>query len=198
MYEQIKQIGRDLFLQNCVSSHAGNISIRIGDKILITRTGAMIHNLKDRDIIETSLHEEDSGIVMASSELKVHRKIFQETTAMAIVHAHPVNAVVVSMDRDEIIPLDSEGSYLLHKVPVVATEHTVGAEEVKEVMPEMLKEYKIVMLRGHGSFAIGQMLEEAYQWTSSLEASCEMINIMDSTNRDFKEYRSETEHYQDW
>ncbi|MFO8060390.1 MAG: class II aldolase/adducin family protein, partial [Bacillota bacterium] len=68
----------------------------------------------------------------------------------------------------EIIPLDSEASYFLHKVPVLTAEKTVGSDEVMEKVPEALKEYKIVMLRGHGSFAIGQMLEEAYQWTSTL------------------------------
>ncbi len=31
------------------------------------------------------------------------------------------------------------------------------------------------MVRGHGSFAVGQMLEEAFQWTSSLEASCKAL-----------------------
>jgi L-fuculose-phosphate aldolase len=198
MYDQIKQIGRDLFLQNAVSSHGGNISVRIGDRILITRRGSMIHNLTDNDIIETSMYEEDSAMVLASTELKVHREIYKQTTAMAIVHAHPVNAIAVSLAKDEIIPIDSEGSYLLHKVPVIATEHTVGSEEAMQIVPEKLKEYKIVMMRGHGSFAIGQMLEEAYQWTSALEVSCELINIVEGTGREISEYRKGSNSYADW
>lgn len=198
MYDQIKQIGRDLFLQNCVSSHGGNISVRSGDRILITRRGSMIHNLKDEDIIETGLYEDDSGIVLASTELKVHRQIYKETTAMAIIHAHPINAVVLSLEENEIIPLDSEGSYLLHKVPVVTTEHTVGSKEVMKQVPKKLKNYKIVMLRGHGSFAVGQMLEEAYQWTSALEVSAQIINKVKSTGIDMQEYRSSSEKYSDW
>jgi L-fuculose-phosphate aldolase len=35
--------------------------------------------------------------------------------------------------------------------------------------------YKAAMVRGHGSFAVGQMLEEACRWTSSLEASCKTL-----------------------
>lgn len=31
------------------------------------------------------------------------------------------------------------------------------------------------VVRGHGSFAVGQMLEEAFQWTSSPEASCKTL-----------------------
>ena len=198
MIEQFRQVGRDLFLQNAVSSHGGNISIRIGDRIYITRRGSMIHNLTEDDIIETGLHENDSGIVLASTELKVHREIYKQTTAMAIIHAHPVNAVTVSLEADDIIPLDSEGSYLLHRVPVAAAEHTVGSKEVMEQVPKLLKKYKIVMLRGHGSFAIGQMLEEAYQWTSALEVSSEIINTARSAGINIKEYRQNIEQYSNW
>jgi len=198
MIEQFKQVGRDLFLQNAVSSHGGNISVRIGDRIYITRRGSMIHNLTEDDIIETGLHENDSGIVLASTELKVHREIYKQTTAMAIIHAHPVNAVTVSLEADDIIPLDSEGSYLLHRVPVAAAEHTVGSKEVMEQVPKLLKKYKIVMLRGHGSFAIGQMLEEAYQWTSALEVSSEIINTARSAGINIKEYRQNIEQYSNW
>jgi L-fuculose-phosphate aldolase len=36
---------------------------------------------------------------------------------------------------------------------------------------EQLKEHKIVLVRGHGSFARGDMLEEAFMYTTSLESS---------------------------
>jgi len=35
--------------------------------------------------------------------------------------------------------------------------------------------YKAAMVRGHGSFAVGQLLEEAFQWTSSMGASCKTL-----------------------
>jgi L-fuculose-phosphate aldolase len=33
---------------------------------------------------------------------------------------------------------------------------------------EALKNEKIIMLRGHGSFATGQTLDEAFHWSSTL------------------------------
>ena len=36
---------------------------------------------------------------------------------------------------------------------------------------------KAAMVRGHGSFAVGQMLEEAFQWTSSLEPACKTPHL---------------------
>lgn len=198
MYEDFIKIGRDLFLQGVISSHGGNMSIRVGDRILITRRGSMLGNLSKEDIIETGLEENDSGIVLASTEIGVHRSIYKETSALAVVHAHPVMATVVSLIEDEIVPLDSEGSYLLHKVPVVSTEQTVGSKEVERVVPQMLKKYKIVMLRGHGSFARGELLEEAYQLTSCLENVCKIIYYSYPLKEKIKEYRKGSEEYKGW
>ncbi|TLM97910.1 fuculose phosphate aldolase, partial [bacterium] len=72
---------------------------------------------------------------------------------------------------------DSEGQYLLQKIPVLTAKETVGSDEVAAKLPELLKNNRIVMVRGHGSFAVGQSLEEAYHWTTSLENVCKIIYL---------------------
>jgi L-fuculose-phosphate aldolase len=175
MLEQFRKFGRELFLQGVNSSHSGNISVRMGDRVLITRRGSMLAGLTERDLIETGLEEDDSHIVLASTEIKIHRAIYRETSALAIVHAHPPITIALSLTTDEIRPIDTEGVYYFKTVPVISTELTVGSDEVAEKLPPVLQNYKIAVLRGHGSFAVGQMLEEAYQWTSSLEATCKIL-----------------------
>lgn len=196
MYREFSQIGRDLFLQGLNSSHSGNMSVRLGDRLVITRRGSMLGNLKESDLIETGLSKNDSHITLASTEIGVHRAIYQNTPALAIVHAHPVYATALSLIDDEIIPIDSEGQYMLHKIPVIGFEHTVGSAEVARILPEYLKEYKIVMIRGHGSFAVGQLIEEAYQWTSSLENICKIIHLTRTLKGEVKEQKSKK--YTQW
>lgn len=196
MLKDFQRIGRDLFLAGLNNSHSGNLSVRYGDRIVITRRGSMLGHLEERDLIETGLSSNDGNIILASTEIGVHRAVYQGTSALAIVHAHPVHAISLSLLEDEIIPVDSEGSYLLHKVPVISAEQTIGSAEVGEKLPGMLREFKIVMVRGHGSFAAGQMLEEAYQWTSSLENVCRIIYLTRTLKKDFKEKR--TEKYKKW
>jgi L-fuculose-phosphate aldolase len=198
MIEEFQCIGRDLFLSGLVSSHGGNISMRLGDRILITRRGSMLGQLSQRDLIETGLYQDDSGIALASTELVVHRAIYRTTSALAIIHAHPHVAIALSLLEDEIIPLDTEGSYLLHKVPVVAAEFTSGSAELAEIIPQALKNYKIVMLRGHGCFSTGQMLEEAYQWISVLEEASQIIFYSRILRGEIKEYRKHSEEYKTW
>jgi L-fuculose-phosphate aldolase len=147
--------------------------------------------------------------MLASSELVVHREIYQNTSALAIVHVHPPYAVALSLCvEDAIIPIDSEGSYLFRKIPVVQTEATVGSKDVARVASEVLREYKIFMLRGHGCFSTGPVLEEAFQWCSSLEESCKIYHhtqtlrasqsTIDQRGLGDFEYRKHTDDYETW
>jgi L-fuculose-phosphate aldolase len=197
MIEEFQRIGRDLFLSGLVSSHGGNMSVRLGDRILITRRGSQLGQLTSDDIIETGLYEDDSYIMLASSETPVHRAIYLNTAALAIIHAHPRTAIALSLLGDEIVPVDVEGSYLLHRVPVVASEIASGSQ-LAEVVAAPLKQYKIIMVRGHGCFSTGQLLEEAYQWASCLEESSQVIYYLRTLGGEVKEYRRMAEHYPKW
>jgi len=198
VFRQFQEIGRDLYVAALVSSHGGNLSMRFGDRVVIKRRGAMLGRLKEGDLIDTGLEKADSGVLLASTELVVHRAIYRATPALAIVHAHPRTAIALSLSRDEIVPIDNEGSYLLHKVPVVAAEFASGSAEMVERLPAALQEYKIAMLRGHGCFAIGQTLDEAFQWVSCLEESCQIILAAKSIDEPFLEYRKMSEDYKTW
>ncbi len=198
IYEQIRDIGRDLYVAGLVSSHGGNISMRVGDHVIIKRRGAQLGRLKMHDLVETRIDRNDSGVALASSELLVHRTIYQTTPALAIVHCHPRTAIAFSLSRDEIVPIDNEASYLLKKVPVIWEEFASGGPEMARDLSAVLQQYKIVMLRGHGSFAIGQTLDEAFHWSSTLEESCQIALAAKLIDEPFIEYRKMSEAYAKW
>jgi L-fuculose-phosphate aldolase len=156
----------------------------------------MLGHLREGDLIETGLEKDDCHITLASTEIGVHRAIYKKTSALAVVHAHPPCAVSLSLLEDEIIPVDSEGSYLTHRIPVIDAEFAIGSSELEEMLPEVLKKYRLAMIRGHGSFATGQLLEEAYQLTSSLEHSCRIICI--SRSLGYKPKESGTQRHKAW
>jgi L-fuculose-phosphate aldolase len=86
----------------------------------------------------------------------------------------------------------------LKKVPVVAVELASGSPQMAHTIAEALQEYKIVMLRGHGSFATGQTLDEAFQWTSALEECCQIILAAKLIDEPFIEYRKMSAAYDKW
>ncbi len=133
----------------------------------------MLGRLKQADIISLGLEDNDSSLVLeASSELSVHRAIYAITSALAIVHAHPPYATTLSMTDNEIIPIDFEGKYFFNNVSVIDLHAASGPDAASRVVSERLKDGRIVLVKGHGSFARGHTLEEAYMLTSSLESSC--------------------------
>ena len=198
IFEQFRQIGRDLFVSGMISSHGGNISMRLGDRLVITRRGAMLGALQPHDLIDTGIEKNDSGVALASTELIVHRAVYKQTPALAIVHCHPRTAIAFSLSREEIVPIDNEASYLLKKVPVVWEEFASGTPEMANKVAGTLGKYKIIMLRGHGSFAIGQTLDEAFHWSSTLEESCQIALYAKLIDEPFIEYRKMSEAYSKW
>jgi L-fuculose-phosphate aldolase len=198
LYEEFRDIGRDIFVTGLTSSHGGNMSVRVGDRIIIKRRGAQFGRLKISDFVETKLYGKDSGITRASTELIVHRAIYENTSALAVIHSHPKTAIALSLSRDEIIPIDNEGSYLLRKIPVVSVEMASGSQEMANAVSEALQGYKIIMQRGHGCFAIGQTLEEAYHWVSTLEEVSDIILEHKLLGEPLIEYRKHSDSYEKW
>jgi L-fuculose-phosphate aldolase len=88
--------------------------------------------------------------------------------------------VAISLTETDIVPIDTEGMTLLGKVPVLGWNMEVKPGGLADVIAQALKQRRIVMVHGHGSFAIGQLLEEAQNYTTSLEESCQVICLLKS------------------
>ena len=177
---QFQTIGHDLFTRGLVSSHGGNLSIRLGDRIIITRRSSRLGCLEEHDLIETGVSQNNRSTPLASTELAVHRAIYRETSAQAIVHAHPSHAVALSLTETEIVPSDTEGLCIVGRVPVLGWHMEVKLGGLADIIAQALKQCRIVMVHGHGSFAIGQLLEEAHNCTTTLEESCQVICLLRS------------------
>lgn len=171
-------VGYDLFISGLNNSHSGNMSVRLNRQMGITRSGAMLHRLEFSDIVETLIAHEDEEAGRASREQPVHRAIYQQTQAQAIVHAHPPTLVAISSFLENFTPIDAEGAYFFPSgVPVVKVTNAIASDEVAGKVAPLLKTFKIVIVRGHGTFAAGENLEDAFHYTSSLEHSARIAMI---------------------
>lgn len=177
---QFQTVGHDLFTRGLVSSHVGNLSIRLRDRIIITRRSSMLNCLHEYDLIETGVSRNNRLTPLASANLDVHRAIYRETQAQAIVHAHPPHAIALSLTETEIMPSTAEGLSVVGTVPVVGWQMEVKSGELADIIAQALKQQRIIMVQGQGSFAIGQLLEEAYNFTTMLEESCQILYLLKS------------------
>jgi L-fuculose-phosphate aldolase len=173
MHELIKY-GKKIVEAGLAHSHFGNVSKRVGDQMLISTTGSMLDELEGQIVtvpIDPSMPDELD--VIASTEVNVHRAIYRETSALAILHGHSKYAVAMSLlykPGEQIVPEDSESVYFLHEIPVVSG--GVGSEELARNAAVALRDHKGIVVRGHGTFARGATVDEAFVMLSSIEHAC--------------------------
>lgn len=177
--ERLRRAGRDLFAAGLVTYTGGNLSHRVGDGLVITRHGARLGDLAPGDFVAATLTD---SLADASMDLAVHQAIYRRTDAIAIVHAHPVHAIALSLLGESVEPVDAEGRLYLGRVPVVGTEVQAVLVPLAEAIAEALVERPIAIARGHGSFARGARLEEALQLTFAVEASCQILAVVKLTS----------------
>jgi L-fuculose-phosphate aldolase len=167
---EFERIGKRLFAEHLVGGNFGNISAREGDDgFYIKRSGAYL-DVATEPVFIPLAGEVPPG---ASSEYRVHREIYRKTPYRAIVHAHPLAAVAMSLVRDEVRPEDSEGIMFCPVIPVVSGEP--GSQEIADTVSYALVSSKLVIARGHGTFAAGKTLDEAYLYTSLAEHACRVL-----------------------
>ncbi|MEW6034144.1 MAG: class II aldolase/adducin family protein [Chloroflexota bacterium] len=175
---QFKSVGEDLCQNRLVSAHGGNLSVRIGDRLVITRHACALGRLAEADLVEASLDPRGLADALASMEVAVHRAIYCLTDAGAIVHAHPAHAIALSLKARKIVPADVEGSVLLGRVLVVGWGRRLRPGGGAEVVARALRKSRVVMVHGHGCFAVGKNLEEACGYVTTLEESCRILYLL--------------------
>lgn len=165
--EEFRAVGRMLWEAGLISSHGGNMSVRLPDGgLLITCTGAMLGHLEEGDLVMVAADGSSEG--QPSMDTAVHRAVYAATEAGAVLHAHPRHAIALSLVADAVEPVDAEGRLKLGPVAVVEAEQVARA----------LQDGPIVLARGHGCYARGDDLWQALQRTSVLEESAHVLWLL--------------------
>jgi L-fuculose-phosphate aldolase len=172
--------GKLLFERRLISGWGGNLSCRNGKhQFLITGHHAPLGFLTSKDLVRIGWHGKPiKKSQRASSETPMHLAIYQGTDARTIVHAHPPMVLAFSLTHDHFVPVSFEEKYTIGEVPVLPQETPTVTKPEKLV--EELKVHPIVILKGHGTVAIGRDFQEAYLLTDLLE---EAVHCQDLRGR---------------
>ncbi|MDM7913608.1 MAG: aldolase [Methanotrichaceae archaeon] len=172
-WQEIARFGRKIVSAGLTSSRFGNISVLHDDRIIITCTGSMLDELDEAQVVEIDIIGPCPLDRVASSETCVHRAIYQSTSAKAVIHTHSPYAVALSLiEKTTIEPVDSEGKHFLGSLPVV--EGSFGSEDLAESVSTALRFSQACIARGHGVFAAGRSLAEAYTAAAMAEHSSQV------------------------
>lgn len=177
---QLVAVGKDLYDRRLQTTRSGNISVRDGKRFLITQTGSNLGQLLESNLIQVDIAQDLPIAPQASCESPLHRAIYNTTEALAIVHAHPIHAIALAQisHDDGILPIHNEGIAGLKWIPIVDT--TVFGKDTGEeptAIAAALRRSCSVVVRGHGAFAIGISLDQAFYKMLLLEDTCR-INLL--------------------
>ena len=163
------QWGKLLFERRLISGWGGNLSCRVGkEEFLITGQHAPLGFLRPEDLVRIDHHGKPSKQTQrASSETPLHLAVYQGTDAEAIVHVHPPMVLAFSLTHESFIPISFEEKYTIGEVPIIPQD-TPTVTKPEQVVEE-LKYHPVVIIKGHGTVAIGKNFQDAFLFTDLLE-----------------------------
>jgi len=178
--EQIITIGKEAYRKGLVVAWGGNISVRLNpSEFLMTAHQAALGFLSPSNFLVMDLKGTIvSGEGKPSTETKLHSAIYHNTEAEAVVHLHPPYTNVLAVKGVKITPMTFESSLFLGTTPVIAQESPSVTHPEKVI--EALKLSNIIILREHGTVAVGGSLLEAFFLTEILEEAAMMAYLGES------------------
>jgi L-fuculose-phosphate aldolase len=152
---------------------SGNISIRMGDTMLISPSATPYDTLRPDLIARMPLDGDGvwEGPLPPSTEWRIHRDILRDRPEIgAVVHAHPMYCTALAMARRGIPPchymIAAFGAHDVRCAPYA----TFGTPDLSAHAVEALRGRLACLLANHGMVACGPSLRKAMWVAVELEA----------------------------
>ncbi|GAP51598.1 class II aldolase/adducin family protein [Streptomyces azureus] len=173
-WEELVATARRTVSDGLVVGTSGNVSVRVGDTVLVTPSGVPYDRLEPDDVTGVGLDgRQVLGTLVPTSELPMHLAVYRTTSACAVVHTHAVHATAVSTLVSEL-PLIHYMAAALGGPVRVAPYATYGTDELAENMLRALADRSGCLLQNHGIITHGATLDQAYDRTAQLEWMCRL------------------------
>jgi L-fuculose-phosphate aldolase len=95
--DELITASRTLYERRLVHAAGGNTSVRDGDSVLISQTGAELGKLTKDRIVRVDLDGEVLEGTRPSKEMGMHLAMYRaRSSAQAVIHAHPTYSIAYS------------------------------------------------------------------------------------------------------
>jgi L-fuculose-phosphate aldolase len=171
---QVVEFCRRMQADELTVGTSGNISVRAGEHIAITPSGAAYEDLTPESICVLDLdgNPVEDGLA-PSSEVPMHTSVYRHTDAAAVVHTHPLYASTLSAVVDELPPVHYMVALLGGPVRV-APYATFGSPELADNSVRAMEGRFGALLQNHGATTYGDSMAKAYTRSVYLEWVCRM------------------------
>lgn len=167
---QVARAALALLQTGLVVNTSGNVSIRVGDRIVITPSGCDYEKLVPEDIVVLDLDGNPvAGELLPSSETPLHLSVYAaDSNIRSIVHTHSVYATAVSTLVRSLPAIHYQIVDLGGPVPV-APYQTFGTPELAASVTEALRGRAAALMQNHGAVTVADTVEKAMSRSVTLE-----------------------------
>jgi len=172
---EVVRYGQRLVADRLVYGSAGNLSIRIGHKVVMSPSGLNYDQITPEHVNVLSADGTIlEGTGRRSSEWPMHRRVYDLTDAGAVIHTHSPFGVTVGTICDEIPAVHYSVLRLGGPTVRVAGYTTFGSDGLAENVTAALEDRFAALLQNHGAVAYGDSIEEAYDRVQLVEWMAEV------------------------
>jgi L-fuculose-phosphate aldolase len=152
---------------------SGNLSLRYGDGMLISPTGASSESIAEDTLVYVDKDGTWAEGMKPSSEWQLHARIYARSDAtQAIVHTHSDYCVAVACHCKPLPGFHyMVGTFGGDDVPCVPYS-TFGSEQLAQDVADALETRTACLMGNHGATARGRNMDAAIQVAHRLEISC--------------------------
>jgi ribulose-5-phosphate 4-epimerase/fuculose-1-phosphate aldolase len=185
---ELVAIARSLYLRGYTFGTAGNLSVRIGDRVIISPTNSSFGELSEDGLAEVRLDGSCLRGPQPSKEVPFHLAAYRaRTDACAVVHLHSCHATALScledLDTDDAMPVFTP--YYAMRLPClpVVEYFPPGDAALGPAVEAAAARSPALLLRNHGSITIGRTLKEAAGLAEEIEEQAKLYFLLGSRGR---------------
>lgn len=155
-----------------VPGTSGNISLKVGDDILLSASGACLGDLEESDIARLSLDGTLKNNVKPSSEKLMHLEIYKKRPDIkAVIHIHCPYVTSFAVCRKEMnLPILPEFIYQFGTVPSAKYALPSSNELADEVSEYFKNGHNAVLMQNHGLVAGSNTLKKTFYALETIQA----------------------------
>lgn len=159
--------------EGLVVGTGGNLSVRDGEDLLVTRSGVDLARCSVEDVVAVALDgtPRDPHAPVPTSELPLHLGVHADTGAAAVVHVHAPWSTAVACVLDEL-PVLHYQQLLLGGSIRVAPFATFGTPALADAVRSALEGRSAALMAHHGAVTHGSSLDQALERALLLEWLC--------------------------
>ncbi|ABL88115.1 class II aldolase/adducin family protein [Pyrobaculum islandicum DSM 4184] len=166
--EEFLRYVRLLYERGHLTLLSGNVSVRAGNRVLVTPTSRPKPFLTVDDLVWIDLEGRViKGRLMPTSEWRMHVAVYKRRGDVnAVVHTHDVLPIILADKLDSSLLSEAE-IYLGSEIAIVEY-FQPGTVELAESVAKALERNNVAILKRHGVVAVGRDLAEAVNRVETL------------------------------